>query len=313
MTFEFLPPVNTRLITQACLFLGVAGAVSVIGYGFYRTYVPPQAPTIQAAPVAAAPLEIVEVMTASRLIARGQVITQDDVSSTRVYGAAPTGAETSLQAVVGKVATADIPAHQLLLQSTVSSDPARAGLAALVPLGFRAISIQTNDEIAVGSFIRPGDRVDIELVLNESVVPRMPGEQQALHGNPSESRTLLQDIRVLTVGSTLGDPVFAEAAAPADENARAPEPIRTITVAMTPEQIAQFALARSFGTYYLALRNPQDPVVVRDNTAKLADIRGETPPPVTPPEPVEVEPRTIELVVGGRTQLIYPQTFAVPR
>jgi len=226
----------------------------------------------------------------------------------------PRGARTAIGDVVGKVATADIMPSQLLLDSMISADPAKAGLAALVPTGYRAISILTNDEIAVGQFVRPGDRVDIQLVLPDGVLDKqnvLQRPEAGQGGNLSEARTVLQDVLVLTVGSTLGDPSLVQAAEQASAAAgRRGEPSRTISLAMTPEQIAKFALARSLGSFYLSLRNPDDLQLIGDNTAKLPDIRGPAPPPSAPLPP---QKKPIELIVGDKTQLIYPKTSGEPR
>jgi len=307
---------NTNVLTRAYLVLGGLGAISLIAYGVYKTYLPADtapaaAPVAQPAPV---DVKVFGVMTAARFIARGQVIAREDVATTSIAGVVPRGARTAIGDVVGKVATADIMPSQLLLDSMISADPAKAGLAALVPTGYRAISILTNDEIAVGQFVRPGDRVDIQLVLPDGVLDKqnvLQRPEAGQGGNLSEARTVLQDVLVLTVGSTLGDPSLVQAAEQASAAAgRRGEPSRTISLAMTPEQIAKFALARSLGSFYLSLRNPDDLQLIGDNTAKLPDIRGPAPPPAAPLPP---QKKPIELIVGDKTQLIYPKTSGEPR
>ncbi|MGO1074251.1 Flp pilus assembly protein CpaB [Inquilinus sp. CA228] len=303
---------NTNALTRAYLVLGGLGAVSLIAYGVYKSSVP--VGTVNASTPAAQPapadVRVFGVMTAARFIARGQAITREDVVTTSIAGAVPRGARTAISDVVGKVATADIMPQQLLLDSTISADPAQAGLAALIPAGYRAISILTNDEIAVGKFVRPGDKVDIQLVLPDDVLSKQgaPGRPET---DLSEARTVLQDVLVLTVGATLGDPTLTEEAAEQAAGAagRRSEPSRTISLAMTPDQIAKFALARSLGSFYLSLRGSDDLQLIDDNTAKLSDIRGPAPPP-SAPTPSQ---RPIELIVGDRTQLIYPKSSGEPR
>ncbi|WP_395677157.1 Flp pilus assembly protein CpaB [Inquilinus sp.] len=302
---------NTNTLTRAYLVLGGLGAVSLIAYGAYKAYLPEvtipasaPAPIVQSAP---ADIKVVGVMTAARFIARGQVIALDDIATTSIAGAVPPGARTATSDVVGKVAIADILPQQLLLDSAMSADPARAGLAALVPAGYRAISITTNDEIAVSQFVRPGDKVDIQLVLPDSVMSKQGGQGRA-QTDLGEARTVLQDVLVLSVGTTLGDPALAEAAA--DDAGRRGEPSRSISLAMTPDQLSKFTLARSLGSFYLSLRSPDDLQLIDDNTAKLSDIRGPATPPAAPAPP---QKRPIELIVGDRTQLIYPKTSGEPR
>ncbi|MGO4128804.1 Flp pilus assembly protein CpaB [Inquilinus sp. YAF38] len=299
---------NTNALTRAYLVLGGLGAVSLIAYGIYKSSVPvgtvsAPAPVVQSAPV---DMKVVGVMTAARFIARGQVVTREDVSTTMIAGPMPQGGRTAIGDVVGKVATADILPQQLLLDSTISADPAKAGLAALVPAGYRAISILTNDEIAVSQFVRPGDKVDVQLVLPDAVLAKQSGAERP-ETDVSEARTVLQDVLVLTVGATLGDPSLVQTASEqaAGVAGRRSEPARTISLAMTPDQIAKFALARSLGSFYLSLRGSDDLQMIDDNTAKLSDIRGPASPAAAPATPQQ---RPIELIVGDRTQLIYPKT-----
>lgn len=299
---------NTNALTRAYLVLGGLGAVSLIAYGIYKSSVPigpvsAPAPVVQPAPV---DMKVAGIMTAARFIARGQVIAREDVSTTMIAGAIPQGGRTAIGDVVGKVATTDILPQQLLLDSTISADPAKAGLAALVPAGYRAISILTNDEIAVGQFVRPGDKVDVQLVLPDAVLAKQSGAERP-ETDLSEARTVLQDVLVLTVGATLGDPTLTQEAAEKAAGAagRRSEPSRTISLAMTPDQIAKFALARSVGSFYLSLRGADDPQLIDDNTAKLSDIRGPAAPAAAP---VPLQQRPIELIVGDKTQLIYPKT-----
>lgn len=300
---------NTNTLTRAYLVLGGLGAVSLIAYGVYKAYlpevaVPAPAPIVQSAP---ADIRVVGVMTAARFIARGQVIAREDVTTTSIVGTVPSGVRTAIGDVVGKVAVADILPQQLLLDSTMSADPAKAGLAALVPAGYRAISITTNDEIAVSQFVRPGDKVDIQLVLPDSVMSKQGAGGRA-QTDQGEARTVLQDVLVLSVGTTLGDPALAQAAT--EDTGRRSEPSRTISLAMTPDQLSKFTLARSLGSFYLSLRSPDDLQLIDDNTAKLSDIRGPAPPQTAPEAP---QKRPIELIVGDRTQLIYPKTSGEPR
>lgn len=302
---------NTNALTRAYLLLGGVGAASLIVYGIYKSSVPVSmastpAPVVQPAPV---DTKVFGVMTAARFIARGQAIVREDVATISIAGAVPRGARTAIGDVVGKVATVDIMPQQLLLDSTISADPARAGLAALVPAGYRAISILTNDEIAVSQFVRPGDKVDIQLVLPDDVMNK-PGVQGRPESDMSEARTVLQDVLVLTVGATLGDPALAQAEPITGTGARRTEPSRTISLAMTPDQIAKFALARSLGSFYLSLRGSDDLQLIDDNTAKLSDIRGPASPAAAPAPPQQ---RPIELIVGDRSQLIYPKTTGEPR
>lgn len=245
-------------------------------------------------------------ITAARTISRGQLIQPGDLKTTPVVGSPPRDALLSASDAAGKVAVVDIQPQQLILSSLISADPAAAGLAMLVPVGQRVISIDTTDEIAVGGFLRPGDIVDIQIVLPKDVFGNAGDGPDR-----SEARTLLQNIRVVTVGPTLGQPEDKSA----DAKAKTAAESRTLTLAMAPEQIGALTLARKLGQFYLTLRNPNDRMVIPAGRSGLAALRGGeaarsagTAAPVAAAPRRASSPRAVELIVGGQRQILYPGT-----
>jgi pilus assembly protein CpaB len=243
-------------------------------------------------------------VTAAKPIGRGQLIQAADLKSTLVIGPPPPHSIVSPTLAVGRIATVDIQPQQLILTSLVSSDPSAAGLAMLVPVGQRAISIDTTDEIAVGGFLRPGDTVDVQIVLPGDVFAGTEGADR------SEAQTLLQNIKVMTVGATLGEPEAktADAGVKATATER-----RSLTLAMSPEQLGLFTLARKMGRFYLVLRNPADDAEAPAERAVLAGLRGGEAAPRSvaaqvnfAPRRQAASPRPVELIVGGQRQIIYP-------
>lgn len=288
---------SSRMVASA----GLAGALLIVAYGGFNlwqsrraAHVPP--PVAPSAPAA------VEVWAASHPIARGERIAAADLRTVGLQGALPAGVQTSARAIIGKVAVVNIPAAALITADTVTDDPARAGLALMVPSGLRAVALRTNEEIAVGNFIRPGDHVDIELVLKPRgpLAAAAPSGAQAAAADQPEARTLLQDVTVLSVGSSLAD--HPPGSRPPGGNTRRPEPPHVVTLALAPDQISRLALARALGEVFLALRNPHDIATVAAQTAHLADLRGGLPPPIAP----RIEQRrAIELITGSKRTVIY--------
>lgn len=236
-------------------------------------------------------------------IGRGQTITADDLQIITMQSPPPSNAATRFTAVVGTTALTDIPAHQLMIADLYASDPGRAALAYDVPPGTRAIDIRTDDEIAVGNFITPKDHIDIAVVLPAAVLPKPAGASNDTQGNSSEAHILLQDIPVLAVGSSLQS---SPAAAGKSATNRGSAP-RSLVVALTPDQITEFILARALGSYYLLLRNPSDPQLVPAHTALLADLRNGNVPATS----LARGDRPIELITGSHSQIIYSQSREV--
>jgi pilus assembly protein CpaB len=242
-----------------------------------------------------------DIIVAAHRIARGKPIDKDDLTSVQSTGARPANAETSINALIGKFAIVDISQGTTVLSTHISADPAAAGLAIMVPPGYRAIEMRTTDEIAVGNFLRPGDHVDLELVLRETVLPKQTDAQAAADGNPSESNTVLQDVQVLAVGDVLTSAVTPPA--PQETaSGRKVEPPHAVTLAMTPDQIGRFMLASSLGTIHLALRNPMDTQTMAAGAVILNDIRGATPPGTGMTSQGN---RPIELIVGNKMHHIF--------
>jgi pilus assembly protein CpaB len=155
--------------------------------------------------------------------------------------------------VVGKVATRPIPAGAMIERSMYD---AHTKLAIRVPVGMRAVSIDTTAEIAVAGLIRPGDRVDVQTVY--------PG-QDAINGvrgafgvaGRSHAKTLLEMVPVLAVGELVLGSTTSKPTNPGSDNALT-SAARTVTLALTPQQVLTLSLAKHVGALSLALRNPDD-------------------------------------------------------
>lgn len=282
--------------SRLAMYAGIFGALLITAYGIRQMTLTRHPAVANVAHVA--PAEAPPALIAEHAIPRGQVITQADLGILALPGKLPPGAVTAMGQAVGSIAVIDIPAYSFILSDRISRNPAAAGLAMTVPDGYRAVELRTNDEIAVGNFIRPGDHVDVELVLHKDALPKQTTAQEHSTGDPSEAHTLLQNVTVLAVGDTLS----ALPKPPPPANARPPEPPHGVTLAVTPDQLAQLTLARSLGNVYLALRNPKDTQILAADTARLDDIRGPTPPPAGP---VAQGRRPIELITGNRSKIIY--------
>lgn len=129
----------------------------------------------QAAPAPVVQQQVVLAAT-TRPIRTGETITADMFRSAVASPAKHPGVATTAE-VLGKVASRDIAANTLISRGALTPE---TRLAIRVPVGMRAISIETTDEIAVAGLIRPGDRVDVQVVY--------PGED-ALSGARGDGRS----------------------------------------------------------------------------------------------------------------------------
>lgn len=115
------------------------------------------------------------------------------------------------------------------------------GASAVIPKGYRVVAVRVDDVSGGSSLIRPDDRVDMLVFLQE---------------NPSRgikettTRTILQDIRIFAVND-----IYAGQSNEAPDKGVA---ARTISVLVTPEQAEKVTLATQLGEIRLVLRSRED-------------------------------------------------------
>lgn len=304
-----------RLGSKAKLTMGV-GLVAAATFGFLGVRELGRSSASRTTPVkivAGQPVQQsagIVLATTTRDVAIGETITADMIRNTAFDPARFPTAATPAE-VIGRVATRDIAANTLIPREALQQE---SKLAIRVPVGMRAISIDTTAEIAVAGMVRPGDRVDVQVVY--------PGEDaiNGARGNGrSRAKALLQMVPVLAVGDlVLGTQAKDSVADKVSEPA--PQPARTVTLALTPAQVSELSLAKSTGALYLSLRNPEDKQEVdialiasspeaapRPQVAAMPAPAAPLPRAVAQPAAPRraAEPHAIELVVGGNREVIY--------
>lgn len=204
----------------------------------------------RAAPVAAAqaarPLPTHPVVVLRRAVKAGQPIGADalqlDALPVRIDGAFTTTAP-----LVGRRPAVDLSAGAPVLETQLLS-----GLALKVAPGERAVAVKVDEVIGVAHRVRPGDIVDVFVVLKR--------DDREL--DDSGARLLLPALRVLAYGSGSID-APAEAASQAQGDApntaqgRRDQP-RSAVLAVPVEQVAVLMLAEQSARLGLALRHPED-------------------------------------------------------
>jgi len=169
----------------------------------------------------------------------------------------PAGALTvTVESVVDRAVVVPLVKGEPILEEKLADKAAGRGMAAIVPKGMRAFSIQTIHAAAgVGGFILPGNRVDVLLTTSSS------GRDDPTGGGATT--TLLQNIEVLAVAQNLDAP---------KTNAMDPKE-RVVTLLVTPDHAAILDLAMNKGKLHLSLRNPQDEVEADTRPAFFKDLR----------------------------------------
>lgn len=290
---NFMNADATRIVAG----IGLLGSLLIIAYGATNIWTAKHAVPAQA--TIAAPVISTGVWATAHSVARGQHISAADLVFMHMAPPFPAGAQTLRRAILGKIAIINMPPSSVILSDDISSDPARAGLAQIIPDGLRAVSLLTNDEISVANFVRPGDHVDVEEVLPKAVMPHQNGRNHSTSGDDSEARVLLQDVLVLAVGHSLAT---KPPGSTPPANGRQVESPHVVTLALAPDQVSKLLLARSLGRVFLTLRNPTDIAAESANADTLANILA-PPPPST--ASTSTGRRKIELITGTKSKIIY--------
>jgi pilus assembly protein CpaB len=114
-------------------------------------------------------------------------------------------------------------------------------MAAILPKGMRAVSMEVSAENGAGGFILPDDHVDIMLTRRDRAAEKATGVEQFT------SEAILRNVRVLAIDQA------------AEEKAGQKVVVgKTATLELTPDQAETLALSRQLGTLSLALRSLVD-------------------------------------------------------
>jgi pilus assembly protein CpaB len=151
----------------------------------------------------------------------------------------PDGAFETADKLAGRVAVMNISAREPITESKIAPEGTAAGLSAVIPEGYRAMTVKVDDASGINGFIIPGTLVDVVVVID-------PAEHAGMQ-NPI-SKVVLQNIKVLANGQNIDKP----------ENEREANSVKAVTLQVTPEQAEKLALASTEGKLQLMMRNQID-------------------------------------------------------
>jgi pilus assembly protein CpaB len=213
------------IVLVGALIFGVLAAVSVSRYLSSA-----QAYTKNMNKVAVAKVAI---PIGSKIIPEQIMVVQFPKEST------PDGAFDSPEKLAGRVSVMNIAAREPITESRLAPEGTSAGLSAVIPEGYRAMTVKVDDAAGISGFIMPGTLVDVVVVID----PREGSGMQ----DPI-SKIVLQNIKVLANGQNIDKP----------KDEREANSVKAVTLQVTPEQAEKLALASSEGKLQLVMRNQID-------------------------------------------------------
>src|SRR6266508_5657925 len=152
----------------------------------------------------------------------------------------PDGTFATIDKLTGRVAVTNIAAREPVTEARLAPEGTAAGLSAVIPEGYRAMTVKVDDVVGISGFIMPGTLVDVVVVIH-------PEDKTAQQQGPI-SKIVLQNIKVLANGQNIDKP----------ENQRDANSVKAVTLLVTPEQAEKLALAASEGKLQLVMRNSID-------------------------------------------------------
>jgi pilus assembly protein CpaB len=213
------------LVLVGALIFGVLAAVSV---SRYLSSAQAYTKNLNKIAVAKVPIPI-----GSKIIPEQIMVVQFPKEST------PDGAFESPEKLAGRVAVMNIAAREPITESRLAPEGTAAGLSAIIPEGYRAMTVKVDDAAGISGFIMPGALVDVVVVID----PREGSGMQ----DPI-SKIVLQNIKVLANGQNIDKP----------KDEREANSVKAVTLQVLPEQAEKLALASSEGKLQLVMRSQID-------------------------------------------------------
>ncbi|WP_282064498.1 Flp pilus assembly protein CpaB [Aliiroseovarius marinus] len=203
----------------------------------------------------------VDVFVVNKSLRYGQQITAEDIRPVKwPENAIPEGTFRTMEEIFPegernfRTVLRAMEKDEAVLAVKVSKPGADAGVSSRLTQGMRAFAIRVDVSSGVSGFLRPGDRVDVYWSgtgVNEA------GVTEAI------TKLILANVDLIAVDQI------------ADSDRTAPTIARTITVEVTPRQVAALAQAQASGRLSLALVGAQDETTTTAVEVGQGEIIGE--------------------------------------
>ncbi len=235
-----------RTVFGLVLILGVALA----GFAVYlaRDYIGAYQAQLEAERAAAAAIvPTVEVFVSDKQLAYGTRITKEDVRAVKwPQDALPEGTYQDIEVLFPtgspnyRTVTRAMEKNEAIMKVKVTEPGQDAGVSSRLSAGMRAFAIRVDVSSGVSGFLRPGDRVDVYWT----------GRSAKSSGEKGDITKLIEtSVQLIAIDQT------------SDSNRASPTIARTVTVEVTPRQVAALAQAQSTGKLSLSLVGVQDETI----------------------------------------------------
>lgn len=297
---------STALKVVAVVAVILALLLAIIGYNVSRNYAEKAEQAQRQSQQQQAQQQTLAVV-ALKPLAAYQPIKRDAVALVPV-SVAPLSPYANVDDVVNKVPLVDIDAGAPVTQRYFKEGNV---LARIIPPGYQAVSVEVNDVVAVGGFVRPGDIVNVLLYLRGGAGISEP-----------QSRVLLQSVRVLAYEERIIDRPQGLQEPETEDGKRRQQRVRTAVLAVSEQDTTKLMLGASLGELRLALLSQavvtettdaglpkSDEAIaaekarqVPDQAISIAELSRIKPPPVGDKK-AHVRPR-VEIIRGSARETV---------
>jgi pilus assembly protein CpaB len=199
-----------------------------------------------------------DLVVAARPLQVGTMIKAEDLKVIKFPASAfPKEGFSTPQAVIDRAVVAMILPEEPILNGRLAVPGSGVGLAPVIPVGMRAVTVRVSDVAGVAGFVLPGTRVDV--LVTGRLTSYVKGK--APDADTSITSTVLQNVIVLSTGQTLQN-----------DNKNVALSASTVTLLATPDQAEILTLANTEGRIQLILRNGSDQKIESTRTADLSDL-----------------------------------------
>jgi pilus assembly protein CpaB len=240
------------------IVLGVAlaagGAAAMLAAGLRQ----PEAPKAEPPPP---PLATVDVLVAKTDLNTGQVVGAGDIgwqtwpaASANAIFIKKTDRPDAIKDFVGAIVRSSLVAGEPIRDPKVVAANGSGFMAAILPHGMRAISLDIAPDTGAGGFILPNDHVDVLLTRHDKATEKASGVEKFI------TETILRNVRVLAVDQ-----------AAEERDGKKVVIGKTATIELDPQQAEMLALSHQLGTLSLTLRSILDSQSPTPETAEDRD------------------------------------------
>jgi pilus assembly protein CpaB len=172
----------------------------------------------------------------------------------------PAGAVARIEDVEGRRARTKLYSGEPILESKLLGKGASGqGATALIPKGYRVVTVKVDAVSGGGNMILPGDRVDVMIHVVGGSHPEIA---------ETITKCILQDTKVFAVDDV--------ADLEKEKDGRKSIAAKTVSLLVTPDQAAKVTMASQLGSVYLVMRSPEDDQQAANVEARPSQLFGGT-------------------------------------